>query len=548
MLGYMECIHCGNQRDITHNTPALRTVPVSTTPTNIDRWINFPASPQKSPGHTTPRDRSLEVNVLIDRYVMDQHILTSLGSLWDSFLKAANISPKRNRRTACIAVLILSNPRMWKGHDEIQNIRSEIRTRDLYRAFKYIKGLESVDLLQYIPDLESFKLEELDWSSHFTSELWDRALVFDQHLLRLNLRAYSQKKQGNGVKWVRYSNTVVRAMAVLMAFAEVKWNPGMAAGGKWIKDMTALVLTISGLSTSATRTVRSPLNRLFPYIPILGDETQVEELLDFYHVVVMDVMGVMGAEVMVMGVGGGEEVVETFDLSQIRTSFVCGKTELFADLAVDNFDDFMRDFARGDGVDGVDGMDGVDGVWETQDTSHTTLPLKWNLRQKLSGKFLLTVSGRLSNVRELMDHFDRLSGGLYPPKCYRICNQMTTMSMFEDKSFVIADQDRTREVCVEAGFEFLGTVSTKIMLGYGEYNLTVFETGLIMIFGVLEKHEMNADHLSGLQTAIAKFTKQIEKTSIDSGRMMGALIEFGESRDTWDTRTEYFKKKERNDL
>jgi hypothetical protein len=59
---------------------------------------------------------------------------------------------------------------------------------------------------------------------------------------------------------------------------------------------------------------------------------------------------------------------------------------------------------------------------------------------------------------------------------------------------------------------------------------------------------VSADQLSGLQTAITKFTKQIEGISIDSGRMMDALVEFGVSRDTWDTRTNYFKKKERNEL
>jgi|NorSeaMetagenome_1021524.scaffolds.fasta_scaffold170014_2 hypothetical protein len=72
-------------------------------------------------------------------------------------------------------------------------VRSEIRTHDLYKAFKYIKGLESVDLVKYVPDLESFELEDFNWASYFESDLWDRALVFDQHLLRLNLRAYSQK-------------------------------------------------------------------------------------------------------------------------------------------------------------------------------------------------------------------------------------------------------------------------------------------------------------------------------------------------------------------
>jgi len=40
MEGFEECIHCGNQRDITHNNLALRTVPVSKTPTRLDRWIN----------------------------------------------------------------------------------------------------------------------------------------------------------------------------------------------------------------------------------------------------------------------------------------------------------------------------------------------------------------------------------------------------------------------------------------------------------------------------------------------------------------------------
>ncbi|GMH73151.1 hypothetical protein TrLO_g12069 [Triparma laevis f. longispina] len=340
---------------------------------------------------------------------------------------------------------------MWKGHDEIQNIRSEISTRDLYKAFKYIRGLESIDLAKYAPDLESFKLEELDWSSCFDETLWDRALIFDQHLLRLNLRAYGVEGKNNVVRWIHYSNTVVRGISVLMAFAQVTWKHGMAPGGKYLKDMTERVLRMQGLTVTATRTVRSPLKRLFPYIPILGDEDQVKELMDFYHAEAVDVVDVVD-------VASAPE--ETFDLSNIRTSFVCGDTQVFAD--------------------------------------------------------------------------------------------MTTVTMFENKSFVIADQDHTRDVCVRAGFEFFATKSTRIMLKYGEYDLTVFETGLVMIFGVLEKEDLigdlTGDHLRGLQTAIRNLANQIEKTCIDSGRMMGALVEFGKQREIWDTRTEYFKKKERKCL
>ncbi|GMI18341.1 hypothetical protein TrLO_g6200 [Triparma laevis f. longispina] len=69
-----------------------------------------------------------------------------------------------------------------------------------------------------------------------------------------------------------------------------------------------------------------------------------------------------------------------------------------------------------------------------------------------------------------------------------------------------------------------------------------------MIFGILENGDLNgessADHLHGLQTAIQKLAKQVEKTCIDSARMICVLVEFEIQRETWDTRTEYFKKKE----
>ena len=75
-----------------------------------------------------------------------------------------------------------------------------------------------------------------------------------------------------------------------------------------------------------------------------------------------------------------------------------------------------------------------------------------------------------------------------------------------------------------------------------------YEAGLIMIFGILENGDLNgessADHLHGLQTAIQKLAKQVEKTCIDSARMICVLVEFGIQRETWDTRSEYFKKKE----
>ena len=89
-----------------------------------------------------------------------------------------------------MAIPILCNRSIWKGYDVIQHIRADIGTSDLYKAFKYIGELESVDLTKHAPDLESFKLEELDWSSCFDEVLWDRALVIDEHLIRLNLWAY----------------------------------------------------------------------------------------------------------------------------------------------------------------------------------------------------------------------------------------------------------------------------------------------------------------------------------------------------------------------
>jgi hypothetical protein len=200
----------------------------------LNRWIHHSASPG-TPNH---RDHSSDVHELIDRYVMDENVVNALGSQWNAFLKEANITPKRERRRACAAVIILCNRSIWKGHDEVEHIRAEISTSALYRAFKYIRELESVDIAKYAPDLETFRLEELDWSSCFDETLWERALVFDQHMLRLNLKAYSQQTKNNTVKWVRYSNTVVRAVSVLMAFAESNWKPGMAPGGRYLHDIT----------------------------------------------------------------------------------------------------------------------------------------------------------------------------------------------------------------------------------------------------------------------------------------------------------------------
>jgi hypothetical protein len=160
--GHERCIRCGNQRDITHNSTPLRTNPVcATSGDGLNRWIHHSASPG-TPNH---RDHSSDVHELIDRYVMDENVVNALGSQWNAFLKEANITPKRERRRACAAVIILCNRSIWKGHDEVEHIRAEISTSALYRAFKYIRELESVDIAKYAPDLETFRLEELDWSS-----------------------------------------------------------------------------------------------------------------------------------------------------------------------------------------------------------------------------------------------------------------------------------------------------------------------------------------------------------------------------------------------
>lgn len=516
-FGYEDCVHCGNRRNIDYTSQGFRTVPVSTISGNsLNRWINHSASPKKSSDTEKPeRDHSADVITLVDRYVMDQEVITSLGSLWDSFIKKTKIAPKQNRRKACIAVIILSNHSLWKGHDGIRHIRAEISTRDLYKALKYIRRMGSVgtvDLTEYAPDIDSFKLEELDWSSCFDEELWDRALVYDQHLRRLNLRAYSQDQGEGKVKWSHYSDTVVRGIAILMAFAKMNWKPGMAPGGKYLKDITKRVLLVLGLSPTATRTVRSPLVRLFSYIPILGDESQVEELLDFYYA--------REKEREAETVRESDKPVDL--MSSIRTSFVCGESEVYMDVGVDCFEDFVRCIARSD---------------ENSDYP-LEIPFKWNLRQKRSGKFLLTVSGRLSDVRELMSHFHRLSGELYPKNCYRVCNQMTTV---QNVPFVIPDN--IQEKCEDAGFEFGGTRSTRLMIRYDSYELTVFETGLAMIFGIVEKD--NSD-ITSLQTAIRALAESVGRTCIDSEHMMGALVEFGKQRETWDTRTPYKKKKEKS--
>jgi hypothetical protein len=515
--GCEECVRCGNQRDITHNHILCRASPITSSGNGMNRWLNHSAA-AKLPSGTTTRDHSSDVNSLIDRYVMDEDVIESLGSRWDAFLKDANITPKRDRRKACIAVIILCNRSMWKGHTEIDHIRADIGTSDLYRAFKFIRGLEC-DLAKHAPDLESFKLEVLDWSAYFDETLWERALVFDQHLLRLNLKAYSQQ-QGDNVKWVRYSTTVVRAASVLMAFAETEWKPGMAAGGKYLKEITARILSVSELTTTATRTIRSPLIRLFPYIPILGDPSQVEDLLQFYRVREREMVVEAGAAERE---AGSEESL----LSNIRVSFVCGESRVCVDADVDSFENFVQDIAGGG---------------RTEDTRN--LPVKWNLRQKRSGKFLLTVRGRVSDVRELMDRFNGLTHGMYPPACYRICNQLTTAPMFENRTFVIADD--IKDVCEEAGFDFVATKSTRIMLRYGSRDLAVFETGTVMIFGVLEGDDGDGDDSThGLRAAIRALARKVGTSCIDSACMMGALVEFGNTREIWDTRTAYMKKKEK---
>jgi hypothetical protein len=484
----------------------------------MNRWLNYSAAPKDSSEKTVP-DHSSDVTSLIDRYVMDEDVIESLGSQWDAFLKDADIIPRRDRRKACMAVIILCNRSMWKGHDEIDHIRADIDGSDLYQAFKFIRELDSVDLAKHMPDLESFKLEVFDWSASFDETLWARALVFDQHLLRLNLKAYSQQQEGR-LKWVRYSTMVVRAVSVLMAFAETKWKPGMAAGGGYLKEITARILSVSGLTPTATRTIRSPLIRLFPYIPILGDPSQVEELLDFYRSREEE-MAADGME------GAGSFHSDESLLSNIRVSFVCGESRVRVDADVDSFENFMQDIAGGG---------------RTEDTGN--LPVKWNLRQKRSGKFLLTVRGRVSDVRELMGHFNGLSPGMYPPSCYRICNQLTTAPMFENRTFVIADD--IKDVCEEAGFDFVATKSTRIMLRYGSRDLTVFETGTVMVFGVLEGDDGDGDDsTNGMRTAIRALARKVGTSCIDSVRMMDALVEFGNTREIWDTRTAYMKKKER---
>ena len=54
---------------------------------------------------------------------------------------------------------------------------------------------------------------------------------------------------------------------------------------------------------------------------------------------------------------------------------------------------------------------------------------------------------------------------------------MTTVPMFENKTFIISDD--SKEVCEEAGFEFINTKSMQIMLRYETHDLTVFETGSV---------------------------------------------------------------------
>ena len=190
------------------------------------------------------------------------------------------------------------------------------------------------------------------------------------------------------MKWVRYSNMVVWAISVLMAFAESNWKPGMASGGGYLKEITGRVLCMPGLTPSATRTIRSPLIRLFPYIPILCDTRQVDELLEFYHArerdMVMDVRGesvdaVEGADVV--------ESNETF-LSNIRVSFVCGELQACIDAGVDCFENFVQDVVWGGRTEDTGRTEDAETGKHPKD-----LPFEWNLRQKRSGKFLLTVRG-----------------------------------------------------------------------------------------------------------------------------------------------------------
>ena len=131
---------------------------------------------------------------------------------------------------------------------------------------------------------------------------------------------------------------------------------------------------------------------------------------------------------------------------------------------------------------------------------------------------------------------------MYPPSCYRLCNQMTTVPIFENKTFIIADD--IREMCEEAGFEFVATKSTRIMLRYGSHDLAVFETGLVMCFSILEGGG-GGDSTHGLQAAIRALAGNVGVACIDSERMMGALIEFGKTREVLDTRTAHKKKKEK---
>jgi hypothetical protein len=273
-----------------------------------------------------------------------------------------------------------------------------------------------------------------------------------------------------------------------------------------------------GLTPSATRTIRSPLIRLFPYIPILGDPTQVDQLLEFYHT--------RGREMEEhMGVGVGVRSNETM-LSNIRVSFVCGESRAYLDACVDRFENFMLDIAG-----------------SRYEEACQDLPFDWNLRQKRSGKFLLTVRSRGSDVHKLMNRFNVLSNGMYPASCYRLCNQMTTIHMFENRTFVVTND--IGKICEEAGFEFVATKSTRIMLQYGSYDLAVFETGLVMIFGVLEGEDVDGNNIYGLQTAIQRLAKRVSVMCVDSERMMGALIQFGNMREIWDPRTAYKKKMEK---
>ena len=139
------------------------------------------------------------------------------------------------------------------------------------------KTAVDVEELIHILDITKYiELDTNDWSMYFMPDIWDQAKIVFANLQYLSLRVFH-----TGGKWVRVGDRVLMAISVLVAYVNKLWKPGLAPGGKYIRNPTKKICQLG----FAPRTIRCPLKQLFPYRMIICDKKKCEKLLRLYETI-----------------------------------------------------------------------------------------------------------------------------------------------------------------------------------------------------------------------------------------------------------------------